>query len=393
MVAPTFPFTGPDPVEVFALEDCSAQLVWRALPDGELGAIVDGREIRLGWAGAPGAAEITGLLPDRRHDVDITVDGRVIGRRTIVTEPRIEGPALCRIATISDLHLGETGFGLLKEMRESGPLQPYPLRCAIAAVREAVAWGAELLVIKGDITDLGAPSHWDLVDALLAEVPIPVMAVPGNHDTVAKRDSLDATTELRRRGLFPDPIQTRDLAGIRVVAADSTVAGHSWGRMRRHGDELARAVDVATPALVLCHHHFEQRRHPTFWPLGTPHRDAVSALDTMLAANPDILVSSGHTHRNRVRRHGSALITEVGSTKDHPGVWAGYVVHPHGIRQVVRRVAEPSCIEWTERTRAVVGGIWGKWSPGSTGDRSVTHLWTRSPAPSPDRRRVGAEPR
>jgi 3',5'-cyclic-AMP phosphodiesterase len=393
-VAPTFPFTGPDPVEVFALEDTSAQLVWRGLPDGELGVIVDGREIRLGWAGGPGAADIGGLLPDRRYDIDITVDGRVVCQRRIRTEPRIEGPALCRIATISDLHLGETGFGLLKEMRESGrPERQYPLRCAIAAVREAVHWGAELLVIKGDITDLGAAPHWDLVDELLAEVPIPVMAIPGNHDTVEKPGSLDATTELRRRGLFPDAVQTLDLPGVRVVAADSTVAGHSWGRMRRHSNELARALDVPTPALVFSHHHFEERRHPSFWPLGTPHRDGVSALTAMIAANPDILVSTGHTHRNRVRRHQSAVITEVGSTKDHPGVWAGYVVHPSGVRQVVRRVAESSCIEWTERTRAVVGGIWGKWSPGTTDDRSVTHFWTRPTTLSADHHRLAAQDR
>ncbi|MFQ5558939.1 MAG: hypothetical protein ACE5GB_15715, partial [Acidimicrobiales bacterium] len=65
-----------------------------------------------------------------------------------------------------------------------------------------------------------------------------------------------------------------------------------------------------------------------------------------------------------------------GSTKDHPGVWAGYEIHAEGVHQTVRRVAEPACLEWTERTAAVVGGIWGRWAPGELGDRSVTHRWT-----------------
>jgi len=376
-VAPTFPFTALEPVEVFAAEDSSAQIVWRSLPDGEIGAVVDGREFRLGSAGRAGAADVTGLRPDAAVDIDITIDGRMISRHTIRTEPSLVHPELFRIATISDLHLGQNGFGLVKQMRERPrPHDGYPLRCARAAVRDAVEWGAQLLVIKGDITELGEPAHWDLVDEFLAEVPIPVMAIPGNHDTVGERRSLDATVELRRRGLFPSPVQVHDVPGARIIAADSTVPGHSWGRIRHHADELQGAADVLNPVLLFVHHHFEQRRHPSVWPLGAPQRDSLPTLDAMLAVNPNLLVSSGHTHRNRVRRYQSSVITEVGSTKDHPGVWAGYVIHADGIRQVVRRVTDPNCIEWTERTHAAVGGIWGKWSPGRLSDRSLTHRWS-----------------
>ena len=95
----------------------------------------------------------------------------------------------------------------------------------------------------------------------------------------------------------------------------------------------------------------------------------------LLEVNPDLAVSSGHTHRNRARHHHTALITEVGSAKDHPGVWAGYAVHRDGIRQVVRRVADPSCLAWTDRTHAAVAGIWGRWSPGRLADRCITHRW------------------
>ncbi|NIR41688.1 MAG: hypothetical protein GWN79_27310, partial [Actinobacteria bacterium] len=58
-------------------------------------------------------------------------------------------------------------------------------------------WGARLLVIKGDITEDGRPEQWELFDELLADSPIPVMAIPGNHDTVGRPWSLDATEALR----------------------------------------------------------------------------------------------------------------------------------------------------------------------------------------------------
>lgn len=385
-MAPTLPFTGLDPIEVFALEDTAAQLVWRDLPAGSVGAIVDGRELALGEGGRPGAAEIRGLRPDTSHPVDITLDSRVIAQRTIHTLPSLDGEPTLRIATISDLHLGEEGFGLVKEMRERpAPRDAYPLRCSRAAVRAAVEWGAELLVIKGDITELGMPGHWELFDELLADIPIPVVAIPGNHDTFDKRGSCDATTELQRRGLFPEPVHHVDIGGVRVIGVDTCAPRRTWGRIAARTDEISSTLDVDTPALVFMHHHLETHHYPRIWPMGTPLREAKGALASMLAANRDLLVSSGHTHRNRVRHHDSAVITEVGSTKDHPGVWAGYVVHPTGIRQVVRRVAEPDCLAWTDRTHAAVGGIWGRWSPGRMTDRCVTHLWTRSAASLPSR--------
>ncbi len=378
-VAPRLPLTALRRVEVFSTEDTSAQLTWRRLPQGELVATIDGNDTSLGDASTPGAAEVDGLLPDSQAPVELHIEDDLIASCTLATQPSLEGPALSRIATINDLHLGEPGFGLVKRMRDhSGHADEYPLRCAKAAVREATAWGAELLVIKGDITHEGRPEEWEILDELLDDIDIPVIAIPGNHDTVGKRLSVDATDALRSRGLFTDEIQTADVAGARIVVADSTVPGRSFGRLRSRLDALRSAVDVDTPALVFTHHHLEATSVPWFWPLGIQRHNCRPVLDQMLEANPDLLVSSGHTHRNRARRHGTAVVTEVSSTKDHPGVWAGYVVHESGVRQVLRRVADTDCISWTDRTHAAVGGIWGRWSPGRLDDRSLTQRWTRS---------------
>jgi hypothetical protein len=69
------------------------------------------------------------------------------------------------------------------------------------------------------------------------------------------------------------------------------------------------------------------------------------------------------------------VITEVGSPQHYPGTWAGYVVHEGGIRQVVRRVAAPDAIAWTEQTRRSVLGVWARWSPGRIQDRCFSIAW------------------
>lgn len=379
-VAPTLPRTALAPVEVFSTEDTSAQLTWRDLGAGLVVAAAAGRKAELGSAADPGAGEVTGLLPGATNPIEVSVDGRPVASLQAVTQPRLPDTACCRFATISDLHLGARGFGALKPLRDHHPAVPYPLRCALAAVREAQEWGAELIVVKGDITERGRPEEWEQFDTLLAAIDVPVVAIPGNHDTVGTRRSIDAAAALGRRGLFEHGVQTVDLPGIRIVAADTTRPKRNFGRLTHRRDDLVAAVSVDGPVAVFLHHHLHDSVVPRIWPPGILRHEAVGVLDAMVAANPDLLVSSGHTHRNRVRHHGAALLTEVSSTSDFPGVWAGYVVHRAGIRQVQRRVASADCIAWTDRTHAAVGGLWGRWSPGSITDRNVTKFWSRPAA-------------
>src|SRR3712207_4374623 len=92
-------------------------------------------------------------------------------------------------------------------------------------------------------------------------------------------------------------------------------------------------------------------------------------------APPAPLATAGHTRRHRRRRHGPLVVTEVGSTKDHPGTRAGYAGHDGGIRQVVRRIADPAVLRWSDDTRRGYLGIWGRWSAWTLGTRCFTHPW------------------
>jgi len=376
----TLPLTKRPALEVFAVTDRSAQLTWRRLPEGTIAATVDGEVRLIGRGPGPGAAEITGLAPGADYRIELACGGRRLGHVEVRTQAALAGEPVLRIATISDLHLGETGFGALRRARhpqQPATQDPIPFRCAKAAVAEAVAWGAELLIVKGDITDAGRSCEWEMFDELLSGIDIKVLALPGNHDVLGRPDSLDGREELRRRGLYDRPVSRHDCRGFRIVTVDSTVDGHGWGRLEPRLDELCAEIDTPAPALVFTHHHFQNSRLPWFYPLGVARREAAPVLDRLTEVNADLLVSSGHSHRNRATTRGTALITEVSSTSDFPGVWAGYEVHADGVRQTVRRVSDPACIAWNDFTAGVVGGIWGRWSPGRLADRSRLHLWTR----------------
>lgn len=87
------------------------------------------------------------------------------------------------------------------------------------------------------------------------------------------------------------------------------------------------------------------------------------------------MVSSGHTHRHRRWEHREVTATQVGSTKDYPGVWAGYVITDRAVRQVVHRVTEPDCLRWTEFTRRAAGGTWRWVAPGLLPSRCFDQIW------------------
>ena len=123
-------------------------------------------------------------------------------------------------------------------------------------------------------------------------------------------------------------------------------------------------------------HHYAQRLpFATFWPPGIPSGEAQAFMTAVADANPATFFSSGHTHRHRRRHVGPLVWTEVGSPKDYPGTWAGYVVHEGGIRQVVRRVADPGLLPWLDYSAHAGAHVWGRWSPGLLHHRCFTHPW------------------
>ncbi|MEO7556617.1 MAG: metallophosphoesterase [Acidimicrobiales bacterium] len=339
------------------MEDNAVQVRWRRGPDGR-----------------PGVADFTGLRPGRRHVLRVTaLGGRRVLARTLPTPPGVE---LSRFATINDVHIGCTYFGLLHAMHEPAHAVPHAVRCLQSAVADAIAWGAELLVVKGDLTHMSRPGEWATVGEVLGNLRVPVVVVPGNHEVKPGRPS-EPQPGLARHGLhLVHGVEVIDLRGVRLILVDSTVAERDHGRIAHVADDIARRAERAPDSVVVGMHHNLQRHHVrTLWPPGVPGAESAEFLRKLHAANPRSLVTTGHTHRHRRAVQEGVTVTEVGSTKDYPGTWTGYVVHEGGLRQVVRKVSEPSILPWTEHTRWAVGGLWGLYSPGRLRDRCFSVAW------------------
>lgn len=364
---------------VFAVEDTAVQLTWRELPPGEV-TLRCGDAVRTSWSdGGPGAIDLTGLQPDTDHQVEVDADGRPTVTLRARTLPSPPGEELFRFATMSDLHLGRTRFGVRHRIVEPGvlPADAHPVRCARAAADELVAWGARRLVVKGDLVDANREDCWHLARRFVDGVPLPVDVLPGNHETAhgePRPFELAAASGVHMvRG-----VRTVDVPGVRLVLLNSTVEGIDVGRWAHLRDETAAAVaDAPGPAIVLVHHQPQLAPVPLHFPIGINSITASRFARAVRSGNPAVLGSSGHTHRHRRRTVGGVPWTEVGSPKDYPGAWAGYVVHEGGVRQVVRRVTDPDCLRWLDRTRRAAGGLWGLWSPGALHHRCFTHVWPR----------------
>ncbi|MFV0259706.1 MAG: metallophosphoesterase family protein [Acidimicrobiales bacterium] len=386
----------PSRPEIWAIEPSALQITWGDLPAGTVSIRVGAATTVIGdHPGGPGAAEVAGLRPGSEVEVELTA-GPVRDRLRATTPVGPDGPELCRIATLSDLHLGSEHWGATKRMADrSDHTVPFAVRCARAALDEAVAWGADLVVIKGDAAHHQRADDFALVDDLGQRHPdLPMLIVPGNHD-------VDGTTVDPVPSVFPSggraycrSAVATGLPGITVIAADTTVPGSGRGSVNRVADAVVDLVaDAPGPYLLGLHHHLQERRVPTHYPPGVAAPASRRFLDRLADVNPRGLVTSGHTHRNRSRTHGPLLVTEVGSTRDWPGVWAGYAVHEDGIRQVIRRVTEPSALAWHEYSRRALLGVWGWWAAGPLDQRCIDHPWGGRGDAAGSRRRAGIRPR
>ncbi len=359
------------------MEPGAAQLCWGHLPRGEVRIEVSGREpltfIHEGGAGA--------VVVDRLSAGPVEFDVRsIVGAQrldALIPEPP-PGEELCRIATVSDLHLGSRNWGALKTVKDIEPDGPdrYAMRCAKSAVQEASDWGAQLLVIKGDAAHHRRTRDFGLVGDLVDHFPkLPMILVPGNHD-VDNASDIELPTTMGRRGLpLERGVRVHDMDGVRVIAGNTSIEHVSIGTVNPIAEDVfAAASQSDTPNLLLIHHQFQKYLVPTYWPPGIPANESKPFLKRLGAVAPRTLVSSGHTHRNRTRRVGPLLVTEVCSTKDWPGCWAGYRIYEGGIYQSAYRTATPTAIRWTEYSRRALFGLWSPWSPGSIDDRCAALL-------------------
>jgi 3',5'-cyclic AMP phosphodiesterase CpdA len=229
---------------------------------------------------------------------------------------------------------------------------------ARAAAAEIEAVGPDALVVKGDLTAQGAAA--ELAEFLDIFEGHRLHFTYGNHDVSARSE------------LCPEPImELVTVAGARLAVLDTSVPAQTGGQVADDQlewlDELG--ADSSTPVLVFGHHPLFD--HASFT-AGINAEDS-DRLVELFARRPSLVgYFAGHTHRNLVRRlpaTGDVPWAEVGATKDYPGVWAEYRIYEGAVMQVVHRISSPEALSWTDRTRAMFGGLYPSYSFGALGDR------------------------
>ena len=374
----------PPAVAVFAVEPSAAQLVWRRAGPGPMRvscSAPDGstQSSTVDTDGGPGALNLDGLTPGTTYDLSIGGRGLALAdcRHRFTTAIDPPGELLARVVTVNDAHIGENRFGYLKTIHERPTPEPASAeRCLRAAVRSMAAWQPDHAVFKGDIVNRGTVEEWATANEIASSLPVATDIMLGNHEA-SSRHGIDPIAGAASGGFdLSEPVRVRDLPGIRLVLADTTIRRTNQGGIAHVADAIIQAAAEAdTPVMVCLHHNLQTHRFPTFFPPGIAGHHARRFLDRLADVAPASVTVSGHTHRNRRREHRGIPVIEVGAPKDYPGVWSGYAVHEGGIRQVSYRVDEPSCLQWTERTRWAALGLWGRWSPGVIDDRCFTHRW------------------
>ena len=336
-------------------------------PDIEVTTVADDEAVLFEVSDGPVAIRIKGLTPDTSYE-----HGGAVFR----TLPRPPGPRLATIATVNDLHFGETECGVIEGLEAVvGPILrappgalPYPEVMNRAAVAEIGAIEPDAVVAKGDLTTYGTDQEYEaFLDCYWPVFGGRLHWIRGNHDG-------------RLAEFGPQEVA---MPGVILAILDTTIPGWPSGRLPAEQlewlDELGARAD--RPVLVFGHHHCwdpgSRSRPATYFGINP---DDSEGLVEVVARRPALSgYFAGHTHRNRVRRFpptGRVPFVEVACVKDFPGSWAEYRVFEGGILQIHRRIASPAALAWSESCRAMVDGLYPAYAFGSVADRCFP-IWPR----------------
>jgi predicted phosphodiesterase len=302
-----------------------------------------------------------GLAPDRAYELD----GFVF--RTLPAP----GELLCRVATVNDVHFGETECGVMEGF-DLGPIfrsepgdDPYPEVMNRSAVAEIQAADPAAVVVKGDLTSMGTEAEYAaFLDVYGGAFGDRLHHVRGNHD--AYHGATFAS----------DAPLAVELPGVVLAIIDTTIPLATPGQVSSETLEWLGdlATDADRPVLVFGHHHVwspESESRPDGY-FGINPDDSERLVELFVARPRLVGYFAGHTHRNRVRRFsvsGDVPWVEVACVKDYPGTWAEYRVFEGGILQIHRRISSPEALAWTEKTRHMFGGAYHEYAFGDLADR------------------------
>ncbi|HSB54094.1 MAG TPA: phosphodiesterase, partial [Gemmatimonadales bacterium] len=206
-----------------------------------------------------------------------------------------------RILQLSDSHVRRPGDPL------SGRVETLPFLEHAVSFVERLTPRPDVVIVTGDIVDLGLPEEYELARAALARLTLPVLVLPGNHDE--RGHCRAALGHCLGEVLGPDCLAyVDDRFPVRIVALDSVIPMRGEGRLGAPQLEwLARtlAAGAARPTVVALHHPPFDVGIGFMDRLGLEDREELLAI---LSRHPQVVgVLAGHVHRTIIRRLGHAV--------------------------------------------------------------------------------------
>ncbi len=163
--------------------------------------------------------------------------------------------------------------------------------------------GPDLVALSGDLTQRAKPAQFRQARQFVDRIPVPVLAVPGNHDVPLYRvwERLARPLGAYRANFSPDlePVHRQpDLLAIGVNTAHGLTFTGGWWRARRLREigELLAEAPAAAYKIVVAHHHLVPPRR---FDLQSVSRNAHAAIELFSSAGVD-LVLSGHHHQSYI---------------------------------------------------------------------------------------------
>jgi 3',5'-cyclic AMP phosphodiesterase CpdA len=208
------------------------------------------------------------------------------------------------ICQLTDLHIRPRGVAAYRVV-ETNAMAERAFR-AVASLRAR----PDVVLLTGDVTECGLPEEYDLLAGLLRRhLPMPVYAIPGNHDRRGNfRQHLGHLP-----GVTADPEFVQyaiDDHPVRLVMLDTVVPGAGHGELcERRLSWLERALSAAPdrPTLIGMH-------HPPFR-CGIEHMDRINlhtseAFVEIIARHPQVKrIVCGHHHRAIVGQVAGVIVT------------------------------------------------------------------------------------
>lgn len=279
-----------------------------------------------------------------------------------------------RVAVIADPHVTPRAEGTPMVYHRSADR----LR---AALDDAKRRDVDAVLSAGDLTKDGAPWEYDLLDDILAELDLPFLSVPGNHDVPKAPteeyeygdDHETPPVERFERTYASQEYPFVERVGGVDVLALNTASQPDGSLQHTHDGQvddedvawLEGALDEASAPVVLMHHNtpamydqFRTHREAGYSEMGIPPvlRDPHPLMDVLTSAEAP-LVLTGHLHNVGAARTGPTWEVTTPATGSFP---QGYLIVDVGPEGTAVRYVPVADIE------GMTEAHYARWSEGAT---------------------------